>query len=444
MQIEFINHASVLIGDGTTAILTDPWYSGPAFHKGWRLLVETPDAEVDALLDRVTHIWLSHEHPDHFSIKFFKTFGPKLIAHGIPVLFQQIKDQRVAAFLRGEGITLIEMPFGQKVPVGALELTCYKDDWYDSLVSIKSADMHILNLNDCHVDTEARAKEILTRAGPCDVLLTQFSYAAWKGGPENKAWREEAAAAKLGNMAVQAELLQPKTVIPFASYVRFANARNAYLNDAANTPQDVLDRFPDAPFDIAVMQPGDIWNGTADAARTEAALAYWRAAATTAAEAPPMTFDTKTPDEIRAAFDACMARVRGANSVWAMKLAQKVSPVRLFQPVVVECDDLDARFRIDMAQGTLTPSHEAPHLTMHSESLWFLFQNSFGFDTLTVNGCLEEAQPGGFSRAAKALGIETLNNLGFRFGPGLVFEPRLIAVTLSRLFAASKKLAKAA
>lgn len=80
MQIEFINHASVLISEGDVALLTDPWYSGPAFHKGWKLLAETPEAEVDRLLDRVTHIWLSHEHPDHFSVGFFKTHGAKLRA----------------------------------------------------------------------------------------------------------------------------------------------------------------------------------------------------------------------------------------------------------------------------------------------------------------------------------------------------------------------------
>ncbi|MGR3466518.1 MAG: MBL fold metallo-hydrolase, partial [Shimia sp.] len=106
MRIEFVNHASVLVTSGETALLTDPWYSGPAFHKGWELLVETPDTEVDALLDRVTDIWLSHEHPDHFSIPFYKRFGAKLIARGIPVWFQRTKDQRVASFLRKAGITV--------------------------------------------------------------------------------------------------------------------------------------------------------------------------------------------------------------------------------------------------------------------------------------------------------------------------------------------------
>ncbi|MGY3439484.1 MULTISPECIES: MBL fold metallo-hydrolase [unclassified Marinovum] len=440
MQIEFINHASVLITEGDVALLTDPWYSGPAFHKGWKLLVETPDAEVDALLDRVTHIWLSHEHPDHFSIGFFKTHGAKLRARNIPILFQNINDQRVAQFIRAQGIELREMTFGKPYDIGGMALMCLKDDWYDSLVSIKTATHHILNLNDCHVDDEKRARQILDQAGPCDVLLTQFSYAGWKGGPENQSWREEAAAGKLDNIEVQARLLKPRVVIPFASFVSFANVRNVYLNDAANGPQDVLDRFADADFAIQVMQPGDTFAGEVNEAHSKAAVAFWEDAAARAQNGPLMEFTSRTPEDLQAVFQTFITRVQANNNVTAMRLAQKFSPIRVFQPVVVECDDLGLSYEIDVAQGQFTETTKPSHLAMHSESLWFLFQNTFGFDTLTVNGCLTEMQEGGFSRAAKSISIETLNNLSIRFGPGLMFEPRLIAVTLSRIVAASRNL----
>lgn len=440
MHIEFVNHASVLVSEGETAILTDPWYRGPAFHKGWSLLVETRDEEVTRLLERVSDIWLSHEHPDHFSVLFFRTFGDILRARNIPVWFQKIKDQRVAQFIRDQGITLHEMTFGAPCQAGDITLTCFKDEWYDSLVSFKSGNQHILNLNDCHVDTKERAQQILQKAGPCDVLLTQFSYAAWKGGPENRAWREAAAKDKLDNIALQARLLRPRVVIPFASFVRFDNQRNLYLNDAANTPRDVMARFEDAPFELVVMKPGDIFDGTVDAGRTREALEYWDSAYARAAEQAPMMFETKTPDEIRAAFENCLARIAAHNNLRFMRLAQRLSPIRVLQPVVVACDDIDKVFRVDLPRGRLDEVSDVPHLRMHSESLWFLFQNSFGFDTLTVNGCLEEVQEGGFARAAKSLSIETLNNLGIRFGPGIFLEPRLIAVFLQRLIAVQRRL----
>ena len=38
--IQFVNHASVLIGNEKNSILSDPWYSGTAFNDGWSLLYE--------------------------------------------------------------------------------------------------------------------------------------------------------------------------------------------------------------------------------------------------------------------------------------------------------------------------------------------------------------------------------------------------------------------
>ena len=77
-SIQFINHASVVIKHDDVALLSDPWYQGDAFHKGWNLLHELNDSEIQELLEQITHIWISHEHPDHFSIMFFNKFG-KLI-----------------------------------------------------------------------------------------------------------------------------------------------------------------------------------------------------------------------------------------------------------------------------------------------------------------------------------------------------------------------------
>ena len=54
-DIEFVNHASVLIKSAHGSILTDPWYKGDAFNKGWNLLEETSDNDVKALLDKTSY-----------------------------------------------------------------------------------------------------------------------------------------------------------------------------------------------------------------------------------------------------------------------------------------------------------------------------------------------------------------------------------------------------
>ena len=89
-EIEFVNHASVIVKGKNTSILTDPWYQGDAFNKGWNLLTETSDDDAEIILKKITHIWISHEHPDHFSILFFKKFSDLIIKRSIKIIFQNV------------------------------------------------------------------------------------------------------------------------------------------------------------------------------------------------------------------------------------------------------------------------------------------------------------------------------------------------------------------
>ena len=65
MQIEWINHASFIVNSGSVRLIADPWLFGRAFNESWELFVPSKFTADD--FDSVTHIWFSHEHPDHFS-----------------------------------------------------------------------------------------------------------------------------------------------------------------------------------------------------------------------------------------------------------------------------------------------------------------------------------------------------------------------------------------
>lgn len=443
-QIEFVNHASVLIRSGEIGLLSDPWYRGPAFHKGWNLIVETPDEAVREVLGRTTHIWISHEHPDHFSPLFFKTHGDLIRERGIKILFQKIADQRVASFLRQNGFDLTELTFRRPYDLGGdVSVTCLKDEFYDSALSIRAGDAHILNLNDCAVSSEARAKEIFRDVGACDVLLTQFSYAAWKGGRENRDWRETAAAEKLRSMEVQAKVFQPKTVIPFASFVFFSNERNFYLNDAVNTPRRLVEHFAEAPFDLAVMKPGDVLPCDDLAAQTSAAVDWWEAKYAELSGRALLHYDRVEEAALEEAFEGYLQRIFANNARWFMTLMRRISPIRVLEPVAIRLDDLDKSYEVDICAGAFKPVSGPVDLQMSSESLAFLFRNTFGFDTLTVNGCLEEKRPGGFAKAAKSLAIENLNNLGIPFAPSIIVQPQVIMVFLERLANVRRKMRSA-
>ena len=62
--ITFVNHASVIFSHKNIRLMTDPWIFGNAFNNGWSLSSESKFTIND--FQNITHIWFSHEHPDHF------------------------------------------------------------------------------------------------------------------------------------------------------------------------------------------------------------------------------------------------------------------------------------------------------------------------------------------------------------------------------------------
>ena len=76
---------------------------------------------------------------------------------------------------------------------------------------------------------------------------------------------------------------------------------------------------------------------------------------------------------------------------------------------------------------------------MHSSSLKFIFDNEFGFDTLTVNGCFE-SHGNNFSKVAKNFAVGSLNALGIRFSILLLFNFKIIKLFLQQSLRVEKKL----
>ena len=105
-QIDFINHASVIIKGEHVSILTDPWFNGGAFNNGWKLLSETTDLVTEKILKKISHIWISRENQDHFSSPFFKKFSQCIIKDNIKILFQETEGNRIINFFKGAKIMI--------------------------------------------------------------------------------------------------------------------------------------------------------------------------------------------------------------------------------------------------------------------------------------------------------------------------------------------------
>ena len=77
---------------------------------------------------------------------------------------------------------------------------------------------------------------------------------------------------------------------------------------------------------------------------------------------------------------------------------------------------------------------------MNSAPLEFIFKNSFGFDTLTENGCFEEGRPNGFVTAAKTLAIENLNNIGINIGFNSLLKLSIFKIFIIKIIKIKKRL----
>lgn len=438
-SIQFINHASVIISDEKTSVLSDPWYTGDAFHKGWNLLHETPHQEVTKMLDGITHIWISHEHPDHFSVPFFKSFAQKIKEQSIKILFQKTQDKRVCKFLSAHGFQVQELEFNRQISITKdYKVTCIKDGFYDSGLLIESNGEKILNLNDCEVTTSNRAEEVLAVTGKVDVLLTQFSFAAWKGGKKNKRWRDEAASEKIDTMRLQIEKFDPKIVIPFASFVYFSNYANFYLNDAVNKPEDLATKLGDYAHKLIIMAPFDMVGSYNDLLTNDRAIEFWKKKYR---EIKPINkYEPIHIDQLTKNFYLYCQRIHKNNNMGLVKLLRAVSPISVFKPFIVHLDDIDTTIKFDYVSKYFQETNNVALLSMRSESLNFIFKNSFGFDTLTVNGCLEEVTKNGFVDATKTLAIENLNNLGIKIELKTLFNFSIIKLFLTRLYRVARKL----
>ena len=432
--IEFINHASVIIKGDNVSIMTDPWFKGGAFNNGWKLLFETSESGAENILNKITHIWISHEHPDHFSIPFFKKFSQLIIKNNIKILFQETRDNRVVNFLRAQKIEVIELKDSEKLFFDDdFSVTCIKEGFYDSLLLVENYDEKILNLNDCEVRDYKKANKIFEQTGKVDVLLTQFSYAAWKGGKARKKWRIQAAKTRLNIIDLQIKVFKPKKVIPFASFIFFSNKENFYINDAVNKPVDVINRFKDSLAEIVIMKPKDILGGNQEKLSNTKAIEFWDKRYLESQSYENFKYPTIDRETLLENFQKYCKRIRQKNSMTLIRLFRTISPIPIFQPVVIKITDLNIILNIDYIKGTMTKTNGKSDLSMPSESLNFLFSNSFGFDTLTVNGCFDEEKEGGFSKAAKTLAIENLNNIGIYVNLSIFFNMSVIFMFIHRL-----------
>jgi hypothetical protein len=262
--IEFVNHASFVLDDGQgVRLLADPWLDGLVFNRGWKLL--SPSRFTEADFDSITHLWISHEHPDHFHPPTLNRI-PSTVRARITVLYQSndlAAGREITAFCRAIGFGMVvELPADRHVELGpGLSILSRHHMWGDSWCHLALrgpvGPLTIFNANDCEWETPQAVERVFADVGPIDVLLMQFSYACWY--PDAAACRREADRL-IERLLMVTHLSRARFVIPFASFITFCHVENRRLNDDINTIHRAIEALRERTSAVPIaLYPGDRW-----------------------------------------------------------------------------------------------------------------------------------------------------------------------------------------
>ena len=220
MKITWINHASYLLESGEVRLVCDPWLEGSASNNGWQLLAPTqfPYESFAA----VTHIWFSHEHPDHFSPPVLKRI-PAQHRERITVLFRETRDRRVVEFCRNAGFKVLALEPGRSYELGpAMRILCGAAG-SDSWLWAESGTFQLLNMQRLRVGhgsgrREDRAAGAARRCTAHSVQLRKLVWQSWRRAGTPRRCRRQVSADRTPGTRAQASL----GGVPFASFVWFS------------------------------------------------------------------------------------------------------------------------------------------------------------------------------------------------------------------------------
>lgn len=402
MEITFLNHASYILKTEKSSVLFDPYLSGTAFNNGWKLLNEEEHNVTD-----INYIFYSHEHPDHFQVDFLKNNFTQN-RDEVTILYQETYDKRVKKFCTNLGYTFIELPDKKELKISDdFDIICGKVPFYDSWVMIKDGNQNILNVNDCVLEDPSLVHNIkkYTKNADIDVLFTQFSYASFSD-PENRSYR---ARKQLETIKLQNDVLSPKNIIPFASFIYFAHEENFYMNDSINTPEVVEDYInKNLNVDSIWLKPNENWV-VGDNKDNEESINYWMEFYSNLQTLPKIkSLKTYSLSELEEKYASYVKKIKSRNNfilvyIYNLIFGKKVS---------LYLHDIDKHIEIGLLSGIkVLNKNTEEYIKLHTESLAFIFDFDFGIDTFAVAARFESSEDI-FNDFTKTFAIGELNNTG--------------------------------
>ena len=261
----------------SVSLLCDFWKDGSAFDNGWELLCPTGFEYSD--FDSITHIWFSHEHPDHFSPANLRSI-PEEYRKRITILFQETEDKRVINYCKKLNFcrTIELKPYVAHRLSSDVEIVCapygasYAD--VDSWLCVKAGGKTLLNFNDCEFVLDDRIERIRQACGSIDVLATQYSFASKQGDSDDQSWIAPAQEYHLRQLEQKVRRFEPTWTVPFASFSYWSHQENQYLNAGIVKVETAAQRISQSGSVPIVMSVQDSWE-VGSTWNNEPALTYY-------------------------------------------------------------------------------------------------------------------------------------------------------------------------
>ncbi len=405
MKITWVNHASFILEYENVKLITDPWLDGRAFNESWALLAKTK-LDYSAFSD-ITHIWFSHEHPDHFSPPNINKI-PREYRNKITVLFQKTEDAKVIEYCKKIGFkSTIEIDDFEKFSIGQnIQISIGKvQNDTDSWLHIKAPEFSLLNLNDC-VFSKRELAHLSKEIGKVDILLTQFSFANWIGNKDDEKLMKSHANSKLDEIKKHVTHFNPKFTIPFASFVWFCHEDNFHFNTYANKIDDIHDYIRGLGTIPLIFYPNDTWTYAKPHESSQSIDNYL----TDFSNLPKRVltkFETITIEELTSKADQFRKKALSKNN------KQKLFT---YKPMTVHLSDLDEVFSFSYKNGLdkANTSPDEADISFHSQNLLYCFKFEWGFDTILIAGTFQKPKNGNFQNFMEYEWVANLNNQGKR------------------------------
>ena len=417
MKIIWINHASFIFEYKNINLICDPWIEGTAFNDGWELLAETKFSYED--FSKVTHIWFSHEHPDHFSPPNLKKIKKRYRSQ-ITVLYQKTKDKKVINFCKKLGFNVIEIPNSRSINIlDDLILTCKKFGSEDSWLKIETPQFSILNLNDCPVRDKKDLLKLKENVKDIDLLLTQFSYANWCGNIEDKNQRLDEARWYIEKMIDQINYLNPVSVIPFASYIYFCHEENFSHNDSLNRISKVYNIINNKTnSDCIVLFPDDVYKINEDF-NSENSIKKYEELYDNLHNREKLKSVLVSKENLKSASNDYVNKIKRKNILFPLKFLKMIGYLRPAKIYIMEYKEVIEFSFLSGLKKSKSIRNEA-HIEMSSSNFYYCLNNLWGTGTLAINGRFQEGKKNSIKYFNRNFALGSENNFG-RFFPRDIF-----------------------